>query len=174
MNWPRGLDLYWMTKVAWSEVLIIAALVKMREKKGDHVADAIVVVSTAVAVGAIWAPEIRATIVAGALATPLAPIAAVVISAYAVGGIISYLAAEEGKEAEALVEYYHDPIGTTGDIIVEKVTDPVITYLEEEIWQKQLVDPITGWVGRRERELAQAKKDLESGLKKYWALTSPF
>jgi len=151
-----------MTKITWSEVLIIAAIVKVREKKGDHVADAIVIVSTTIAVVAIWNPEIRATIVGAALATPLAPAAAIALSAYAIGGIISFVAAEEGQEAQALVDYYHDPIGTTKDIIVREVTDPVITYVTEELWQKQLVDPITGWAARRERDLKRA-----------WEITRP-
>jgi len=162
MNWRRGLDLYWMTKIAWSEVLIIAAIVKVREKKGDHVADAIVIASTTIAVVAIWNPEIRATIVGAALATPLAPAAAVAVTAYAIGGVISFVAAEEGEEAQALVDYYHDPIGTTGDILVREVTDPVITYVTEELWQKQIADPIGGWLSRRERDIRRA-----------WEITRP-
>jgi len=167
-----------MDKISWSGTIIIYAFYKIRKKEGDYVADAMVAAGAAISVGAIWWPEIRATMVGGALGTAAAPVAVAAVTAYAVGGVIAFAAADPDDEgwygAEALKEYYHDPIGTTADIIVEKVTDPVITYLEEEIWQKQLVDPITGWVGRRERELAQAKKDLETGLKKYWALTSPF
>jgi len=167
-----------MHKISWSAALITHAVYQVRRKKGDHVADAMVVAGTAISIGAIWYPEIRATMIGAALGTAAAPVAVAAVAAYAVGGVIAFAAADPDDDGwygvEALKEYYHDPIGTTADIIVEKVTDPAITYLQEEIWQKQLVDPITGWVGRRERELAQAKKDLETGLKKYWALTSPF
>lgn len=86
-------------------------------------ADAITLASATVSVGAIWYPEIRATIVGAALATPLAPAAAAAASAYAIGGVIAYAAAPEGEEAEALVDYYHDPLGTTYDIISKEVTE---------------------------------------------------
>jgi len=162
MNWPRGLDLYWQHKISWSGVLIIAGIAKVREKKGDHISDAIVIASTTIAVVAIWNPEIRATIVGAAMASPLAPAVAVAVSAYAIGGVISFVAAEEGEEAQALVDYYHDPIGTTADIIVREVTDPMIEYVTEEIWQKQLVEPIGGWLYRRERDLRRA-----------WEITRP-
>jgi len=167
-----------MHKISWTAALITHAVYELRRKEGDHVSDAMVVAGTAISIGAIWYPEIRATMIGAALGTAAGPVAVAAVTAYAVGGVIAFAAADPDDEGwygvEALKEYYHDPIGTTADIIVEKVTDPAITYLQEEIWQKQLVDPITGWIGRRERELAQAKKDLETGLKKYWALTSPF
>lgn len=163
-----------MDKISWTGALLTHAVYQVRRKEGDHVADAMVIAGTAISITAIWLPEIRATMIGAALSTAAAPVAVAAVAAYAVGGIIAFASADPDDEGwygvEALKEYYHDPIGTTADIIVEKVTDPAITYLQEEIWQKQLVDPITGWVGRRERELAQAKKDLESGLKKYWAM----
>ena len=115
--------MYWMTKVTWSELIVLAAIAKVRHKEGDTVGDAITIASATVSVGAIWYPEIRATIVAAALATPLAPAAAAAASAYAIGGVIAYAAAPEGEEAEALVDYYHDPLGTTYDIISKEVTE---------------------------------------------------
>jgi len=117
--------MYWQTKVAWSETLVTAALVKDIESgKGVSLGDAIVYAGTAVSVGAIWYPEIRAVILGAALATPFAaPAAAAAVSAFAIGGIISYAAAPEGKEAEALVEYAKDPIGTTYDIISKEVKE---------------------------------------------------
>jgi len=181
MNYPLGRDplgLYWKHKISWTGTLLVYMAYQVRRKKGDHVADAMVIAGTALSIGGIWAPEIRATMVGAALGSAAAPVAVVAIAAYATGGVIAFAAADPEDEgwygAEALKEYYHDPLGTTRDIIVEEVTDPAITYLQKEIWEKQIVEPVTGWVARRERELIQAKKDLETGLKKYWALTSPF
>jgi hypothetical protein len=83
-------------------------------------------------------------------------------------------------EWEDVVEFALDPptpaewAEVVGPAIVSEVTDPAIKYLKEDLWQKQIVDPITGWGARRKAELIQAKQDLETGLEKYWALTSPF
>ena len=117
--------MYWQTKISWSEALIAAAVVKdIQSGKGVSFGDAIVYAGAGISVAAIWYPEIRATLVAGALAIPFAaPAAAAAVSAYAIGGIISYAAAPEGKEAEALVEYAKDPLGTTYDIISKEVKE---------------------------------------------------
>jgi len=75
-------------------------------------------------------------------------------------------------EWEDVVEIYLNPVETikelpevaeiVGNHIVENYTDPAITYLEEEIWQKQLVEPIGGWLSRRERDIKRA-----------WEITRP-
>jgi len=68
-----------------------------------------------------------------------------------------------------VVEIYLHPVETlkefpevVGSAIVENITDPAITYLEEEIWEKQLVEPIGGWLSRRERD-----------IRRVWAITRP-
>lgn len=147
MNWPRGLELYWQHKISWSGVLIIAGIAKVREKKGDHIHDALVVASTSIAVTAIWYPEIRAVMVGTVLATSAAPVAAVAVSTYALGGIIAFAAADPEDEgwygAEALKEYYHDPIGTTVDIAQEYIVEPVASWTERRIQDLKLVWSIT-------------------------------
>jgi len=158
--------LYWMAKVAWSEVLIVAAIAKVREKEGDYLSDAIVLASTSIAVTAIWVPEIRATMVGAALATVAAPVAAVAVSVYAIGGLIAFTAADSEDEGwygvEALKEYYHDPVGTTADIATEFIVDPVADWTQE-----QIIDPVVGWTLRRVYELNQAKAEIESTLDEY-------
>jgi len=158
--------LYWMTKVAWSEVLITAAIIKVREKKGDHLSDAIVIVSTGIAVGSIWITELRATMVGAAMATVAAPLAAVAVSTYAIGGLIAFAAADPKDEGwygvEALKEYYHDPIDTLVDIGDEYIVDPVADWTQREI-----IDPVVGWTLRRVYELNQAKAEVESTIDEY-------
>jgi len=44
----------------------------------------------------------------------------------------------------------------------EEITEPIIEYVTEELWQKQLVDPIGGWISRRERDIRRA-----------WEITRP-
>jgi len=53
-------------------------------------------------------------------------------------------------------------IEVVGPAIREEITEPVIEYVTEELWQKQLVDPIGGWLSRRERDLERA-----------WEITRP-
>jgi len=72
-------------------------------------------------------------------------------------------------DVEDVAEIYLNPVETlksypevVGPAIVENITDPAITYLEEELWQKQLVEPIGGWLSRRKRE-----------IKRIWAITRP-
>jgi len=44
----------------------------------------------------------------------------------------------------------------------EEITEPIIDYVTEELWQEQLVDPIGGWISRRERD-----------IKRVWSITRP-
>jgi len=153
----------WQTKISWTGVLILAWSAKVREEEDDYISDAIATGSTAIAVGAIWWPEIRATMVGAAMGTAAAPIAAVAVSTYAIGGLIAFAAADPDDEgwygAEALKEYYHDPIGTTADIATEYIVDPVADWTQEEI-----IDPVVGWTLRRVNDLAQAQAQFVSAL----------
>ena len=82
--------MYWQHKISWSGVIILAGIAKVREKKGDTLSDAITIAATAISVGAIWYPEIRATLVGVAVATPfVVPVAAVAATAYAVESLHS-------------------------------------------------------------------------------------
>lgn len=49
----------------------------------------------------------------------------------------------------------------------EEVTEPIINYVVDELWQKQLVDPVSSWVSNRERELRE-------GWELYRSLALPF
>lgn len=55
-----------------------------------------------------------------------------------------------------------DYIETVAPAIQSEITEPMIEYITEELWQKQLVEPIGGWLSRRERELREA-----------WEITKP-
>jgi len=94
---------------------------------------------------------------------PLYIIDALIIS----GGIVSYaIAGEEGVyDFVDLISGEVSP-AEWADVVVpaiqSEVTEPIIEYVTEELWQKQLVDPITGWAARRERDLKRA-----------WEITRP-
>lgn len=49
-----------------------------------------------------------------------------------------------------------------GPAVREEIIDPTVEYVTEELWQKQLVEPIGGWLSRRERDLRRA-----------WEITRP-
>jgi len=139
--------LYWQTKVSWSAVLVYAWQVEVRRKKGDHLSDAIATVGMVVSVGAIWVPEIRATIVGAAMATPVAPIAAVVVGVYAIGGIIAFAAADPDDPgwygAEALKEYHADPWGSTVETAQEHIVRPATSWTERRIEELKMVWRVT-------------------------------
>lgn len=44
--------------------------------------------------------------------------------------------------------------------IQEEITEPIIEYVTEELWQKQLADPISAWGSRRRRELEEGWDEL--------------
>jgi hypothetical protein len=56
--------------------------------------------------------------------------------------------------------------------IQSEVTEPIIEYVTEELWQKQLVDPITAWGSRRKKELIQGKEDIEQGFRDMYRMIS--
>jgi len=69
---------------------------------------------------------------------------------------------------EDVVEIYLNPIETiknfpevVGPAIVENITDPALSALEE-VWQTQIVEPVGGWLSRRERDLRRS-----------WEITRP-
>lgn len=63
--------------------------------------------------------------------------------------------------AEEVLDLVLDPpspeewVEVVGPAIKSEVTEPIIEYVTEELWQKQLVDPVGGWLSRRERDLAR-------------------
>jgi len=80
-------------------------------------------------------------------------------------GIVStaiFLEATGLGEWEDAVDLLLDPptpkewIEVVGPAIRTEVIDPTVEYVTEELWQKQLVDPISDWVSRRERDLREA------------------
>jgi len=164
--------MYWQAKIAWSNVLIIGAIAKVREKKGDHVADAITIAATTISVGAIWYPELRATLVGATLGTAVAPVAAVAVSVYAIGGVIALATADPDDEGwygvEALKEYYHDPIGTTAKTATEYIVDPVADWTTRNI-----IDPVGSWTLRRIVEANEVKVLLDQNLFKNRWMTGP-
>lgn len=56
--------------------------------------------------------------------------------------------------------------------IQSEVTQPIIEYVTEELWQKQLVDPITAWGSRRKEEIIETGEWLEEQKRRF--LTGPY
>jgi len=156
----------WTTKVSWTGVLILSWSAAVRKKEGDYLHDTLATGGMLIGVGGIWITELRATLVGAAMGTVAAPVAAVAVSTYAIGGVIAFAAADPEDEgfygAEALKEYYHDPIGTTADIATEYIVEPVADWTQE-----QIIDPVASWTLRRVNDVAQAKVQLESTLDEY-------
>lgn len=156
------MSMYWQHKVSWSGVLIIAGIAKVNEKEGDTLSDAITIASTTIAVGSIWHKELRFVLAGAVVATPFViPVVAVVATTYVIGGLISFAAADPDDPgwygAEALKEYYHDPIGTTKDIIEETATE---TYHSTKNAVTVIYSAIEQDVERRYQE---KKRELEAG-----------
>lgn len=88
-------------------------------------------------IGLIWGPELAA--LAMISAAPLWGVYAVIgtgfIASYAIGG-------SEG--AERYTEYIFSP-EQWAPTVRDQITDPVFRYVKEELWQKQLVEPIGAW-----------------------------
>jgi len=53
-------------------------------------------------------------------------------------------------------------VEVVGPAIQQEIIEPTVEYVTEELWQKQLVEPIGGWLSRRERDLQRA-----------WEITRP-
>jgi len=85
-------------------------------------------------------------------------------------------------EFEDVVDMYLNPVETikelpeaaevVGNFIVENVTDPAITALEET-WQTQLVEPVGEWVDRRKKEVGGWTSRRERDLRRAWEITRP-
>lgn len=164
--------LYWMTKVSWSGVIILAWSVKVRKSKGVTIGDAMLTVGMVISVGSIWIPELRATLVGATAASVAAPAAAVAVGAYAVGGIIAFAAADPEDEgwygAEALKEYYHDPVGTLADIGEEHILDPLVDWT-----QRHMFEPVEIWAVHLVQEFNQYKATFEREFPRNRWLTGP-
>jgi len=106
---------------------------------------------------------------------PLYIIDALIIS----GGIVSYaIAGEEG--VYDFVDLISGEVSAAewADVVVpaiqSEVTEPIIEYVTEELWQNQIVDPITAWGSRRKEEiietgewLVERKRRILSPLRYY-------
>jgi len=82
-------------------------------------------------------------------------------------------------EAEDVVDFVLDPdpvdwYKVVAPAVREKITEPIIEYVTEELWQKQLVDPITEWASEAERELREGVDVLVDKFKLGWSITAPF
>jgi len=165
----------WQHKISWSGLIILGTVAKVREKKGDTLADAIVIASGTISVGAIWWPEIRVAMAGAVIATPLVlPAAAIVATAYAAGGVLAFATADPKDEGwygvEALKEYYHDPIGTTTDTIVKEVSE---AYHSTKIAATVVVQYA---VNEAERRYEEKKIQLGAGvdwLEDNWLWANP-
>jgi len=163
MKWRRGIEV--VTKVTIARGVTGAYLLlryhkEMQEnyRKGDWAEAAKDTAFFAVAITPVVAPNF--------FFGTLAPVW--IGAAVGVGVTIAIVEFTGIGTAEEVIDLVLDPpspkewIDVVGPAIVSEVTDPVITYLEEEIWQKGLVDPITGWVSDAEREIKRA-----------WEITRP-
>jgi len=165
----------WQYKISWSGLIVLATVAKVREKKGDTLSDAITIASGTISVGAIWWPEMRVAMAGVVVATPLVvPVAATVATAYAAGGVLAFATADPEDEgwygAEALKEYYQDPIGTTKETIVEKVSE---AYHTTEAAGRFLVNYAVNEISQ---EYQQKKSELEAGwewVEDNWRWSNP-
>jgi len=104
----------------------------------------------------IW-PEFAAPL----LASP----PAIAIEAIVVAGFVASVAIGGFEGGERYIEYITEPekyIERGAPPVQEYITEPIIDYVTEELWQKQLVEPIGGWLSRRERD-----------VKRVWEITRP-
>ena len=97
----------------------------------------------------------------------------IIDAAIITGGVVSYaIAGEEG--VYDYVDLISGEVSPTefAEVVIpaiqSEVTEPIIDYVVEEIWEKQLVDPITGWVSRREDELIAGAKHFKKEFKSRW------
>lgn len=98
-------------------------------------------------IGVIWGPEI-----AMLMAAPVWPLYGVyaiagagLVASYAIGG-------QEG--AEEYMEYITTP-SRWGPTVRDQITAPIIEYIEEEIWEEQLVKPIGSWYRTQRRKVGE-------------------
>lgn len=103
------------------------------------------------AMGLIWWDT--AAMAIGLSSTPFVAVEVTVVA----GAVASYsIAGTEG--VENYIDFITEPskwIERGGPPIQKYITEPTIEYVTEELWQRQLVDPISGWVERRREELEE-------------------
>lgn len=67
-------------------------------------------------------------------------------------------------EAEDVVDFVLDPPSpaewykVVAPAVKKEITEPIIEYVVEDLWQEQIVDPITNWASETERRLKEAWK----------------
>jgi len=92
------------------------------------------------------------------------------VAGYALGVVVTATIAEATGigEFEEVIELGANPPNpiewaeVVGPAIQSEITEPVIEYITEELWQRQLVDPIGGWLSRRETDIREV-----------WEITRP-
>jgi len=129
-GWVYGLKVGLTAKATWD--VYEEAWLDDREITWE---DADEIAEYGVKVAFIWGPELA--VVMGLTSAPLWGVYAI----FGAGFVMSY--AIGGREgAEEFADYAFTPRRWL-PTIRDQITDPTITYLRDEIWQEQLVDPIT-------------------------------
>jgi len=111
----------------------------------------------------VLAPVVAPNFFFGSIAFPILTGAAI-----GVGATMLIVELTGIGEAEEVLDLVLDPPSpqewaeVVGPAIQSEITEPMIEYITEDLWQKQLVEPIGGWLSRRERDLRQA-----------WEITRP-
>lgn len=82
------INLLWQNKITWSELIIAATWYNVNKNKGDTFSDALAITSGTIGVAAVWAPELRTTIAAGAFAVGSGPATAAIVP-IAIGTVAS-------------------------------------------------------------------------------------
>lgn len=82
------IHLLWQNKITWSELIVAATVYKVNKDPNFTLGDALAITSGAIAVGSVWAPELRVAIAGTAFAAAGAP-AAAVLAPVAVGTVAS-------------------------------------------------------------------------------------
>jgi hypothetical protein len=117
--------LLWQHKLSWSELIAVGALAKVKQKKGDHLMDALTLTSAGISIASIWYPEFRVA-VASAVIPYVAPVGAAVAVPVATGVIASaVIGGESGVQ-----DYYEF---MTGEVSYEAWKEVVVPAVEQEI-----------------------------------------
>ena len=115
----------WQHKLSWSELIAIAAIHKVKQKKGDTLADALTLTSAGISIATIWYPEIRVA-AASAIIPYSAPAGAAVAIPVAAGLVTSaVLAGDSGVK-----DYYKF---MTGEVSYDDWKEVVVPAVEQEI-----------------------------------------
>jgi hypothetical protein len=127
--------LLWQNKLTWSELIALAAIAKVKHKKGDHLSDALVLTSAGISIATIWWPEGRVIVAAAvapyavpAGAAAAVPVAAGVLASAAIGG------------GEGVQDYYEF---MTGEVTFDEWKEVVVPAIEQEV-MKPVADAAMG------------------------------